>query len=181
MRNQYSDQMIENIKDYLSSPEGDVILTDKEEELLTIIRVCHELWVSNKYTATEISRIINKQFACSIPKAQMAMRAAQLIFAATLTYNKEYMAALHLDNVRSDIREAKVRGDWDAVIKLRAIETKAIELLPVATEADPAPLIINYQILPDKIKRPVLPISDAMLAGMSMLKQLESSKQVEND
>lgn len=181
MKNQYSDQMIENIKAYLSAPEGDVLLTDKEDELLTIIQCCHELWVSNNYSATEITRIIQKRFACSIPKAQMAMAASQMVFAARIIYNKEYMAGLHLDDIRADIRAAKAREDWDMVTKLRAIETKAIELLPVAADADPAPLVINLRIHAGNIKRPVLAPSEAMIAGMAMLKQLHSGKHEEDD
>jgi hypothetical protein len=179
MRNQYGDQLIENIKAYLSSTEGDVILTDKEEELKEIILSCNDLFRANELSATEITHTIQKQFSCSIAKAQMAMRATQLVF-ATGVYNKEYMASIHLEDIRADIRLAKARGDWDAVIKLRAIETKAIELLPVVADADPAPLVINLRIHAGNIKRPVLPVSDAMIAGMQLLKQLQSGKQ-END
>ncbi len=133
MVRQHADRTFEKIKDYLTQEEGTVYLNDYEEKLLRMILMAHDLFQSRKYTVWQITRMLSHCFSCADSTSQTAMRDAQIIFAAKLVYNRNYMAAMHLDEIIAEINAARNRGDWDMVYKLHQVKNKAIELLPAET------------------------------------------------
>lgn len=153
---QHSDKTIEKLTKYLISDEGEVLLTDGEEQTLAVIQMAHGLFSSGRYKTLEIRRMICHQFGISTNAAHMSMRSAQIIFGGKTVYNRRYMAAAHLDEIINDMVEARADGDTDRLVKLHAVKAKLIELLPAeAPIRDITPAVINFNMfstnLPTKL------------------------------
>lgn len=173
MAKQHADRTIEKLKDYLTSEEGTVYLTDYEEQLLRMIMMAHNLFQSRQYTTWQITRMISHCFSCSDHTAQTAMRDAQIIFAARIVYNRDYMAAMHVDELIQEINAAREREDWDLMHKLLQEKTKAIGLLPAETSAkDIPPAVINFNLFKETVAPNSLPSDQAMILAQQYLEQL---------
>ena len=145
---QHADKTLEKIKDYLTAHEGEIVLSDKEEELCNMVIMANQLFQSRKYDTWQMTRMLSKCFSCSDATAQMAMKDAQIIFGAKTVYNKSYMAALHLDEINADMIKARERQDWSMVMDLHKIKNKAIEILPTDTSAgDITPAMVVFNIM----------------------------------
>lgn len=166
----HSDKTLEKLTEYLKAEEGTVYLNDQEEELLKRVLMAHGLFHTGKYGNTEINRIIRQQFSCSYNTALMAMRAAQIILGGVSIYNRRYMAALHLDEVISDIQAARESGNLDLMAKLHATKAKLIELLPSdAPVRDITPAVINFNIFRADVPAPRLSPEQALIKARHFL------------
>lgn len=173
MAKQHADRTIEKLKDYLTSDEGTVDLTYREEELLRMVLMAHDLFQSRKYTAWQITRMISRCFSCSDQTAQMVMRDAQIIFAARIVYNRDYMASMHVDELIQEINAAREREDFDLMHKLLQEKTKAIALLPAETSPkDIAPAVINFNVFKPDVAPTSLPADQAMVLAQQYIEQL---------
>jgi len=182
MAKQHSDVTIEKLTNYLTSPEGTVVLTDKDEQTLKLVNMAHDLFHAQRFTTHKIASIMCHHFGCSKESAHMAMRTAQIIFASKNIYTRAYMAELHLDEIVSDIAKARDSGDMETVVKLHAIKNKIIDMLPSAVVArELPPANINFFIYEESVNAPEMTIKDAVAKATAYLSKAVQEAEIVHD
>jgi hypothetical protein len=163
MGKQHADKTIEKLRDYLLSDEGTVYLTDREEELLKMVRMANDLFNAHKFSSWQIAKMVSRAFDCSTETAQMVLRDAQILFGSTAIYSRNYMAGLHLDEVIHDMAVARENGDTETLLRLHVIKNRIIELLPLESAGkNTAPAVINYFIYKDQVSTPTMSTAKAL-------------------
>lgn len=142
---------IEQIISYLSTEEGAVILTDKQEEMLARLRQADDLLRKNKHSTKEVAKILldiykDRGVSYSTATAWRDIDDARAVFGTTRTVNKNYLVTSHIDEIDEAIKIAKSTQNFKLLPLLFDCKTKAIAHLPDDDSRKNAPPAIIFNI-----------------------------------
>jgi hypothetical protein len=142
---------LEQIISYLSTEDGAVILTEKQEEMLGRLKQADDLLRKNKHSTKEVARMLvdifrDKGVNYSIATAWRDIDDARMVFGTTRTINKNYIVTSHIDEIDEVIKLAKSTSNFKLLPLLFDCKTKALAQLPDDDSRKNAPPAIIFNI-----------------------------------
>lgn len=133
------------IKKFMSNEESGVVLTAKEEEMLSRWIYANSLLSENKYTREDVAKKIQVNYKVSIHTARLDIDRAYSLFVKITDDYKRYTLFHHIEQINAKIQAwGNDKSLAPLLPKLYAEKTRAIAALPVELQAPdvPAPIII---------------------------------------
>jgi len=136
----------EVIINYLTEPEGSVVLSEFQRELLKRWNYADDLMRSNVYSIREVEEMLVKKFEYSINTARNDVYDARTIFGTTRPVNKKYLLLIHAGRIEEMMIMAGQDGDFKNYAALAKEYTNAIKELPDDSKKKPAPTAIIFNL-----------------------------------
>lgn len=138
---------VEVIVDYLTSDEGTVILSPKQEDMLKRLHYADDLLRTTRYSAKQVANMLVEKFGYATSTAWRDIDDTRHIFGTTRKINKNYILAIHLDRIEDQIAVAIKEEDTRLLPFLFDCYTKAIKEIKDESKSAPPPTAIVFNIV----------------------------------